>query len=141
MSAIVTILDGIGGGLGAQIIERLRKEDLSDISIVALGTNAVATQRMVNAGADRGASGENAIRVSINLADYIIGPIGIVLPNAMMGEITPLVAEAVFNSHGKKLLLPLNQPHFEIVGISQKNVNDLIGDAIVALKKMLHAGD
>ena len=141
MSAIVAVIDGVGGGIGAQIVERLRKEDLSDLSIVALGTNAVATQRMVNAGADKGASGENAIRVSIGLADYIIGPIGVVLPNAMMGEITPLIAEAVFSSRGKKLLLPLNQPHFEIVGISQKNVNDLIGDAIVALKKMLHAGD
>ena len=138
MSAIVAVIDGVGGGIGAQIVERLRKEDLSDLSIVALGTNAVATQRMVNAGADKGASGENAIRVSINLADYIIGPIGVVLPNAMMGEITPFIAEAVFRSRGKKLLLPLSQPHFEIVGISQKNVNDLIGDAIVALKKMLH---
>jgi len=141
MSAIVAVIDGVGGGIGAQIVERLRKEGLSDLSILALGTNAVATQRMVNAGADKGASGENAIRVSISLADYIIGPIGVVLPNAIMGEITPLIAEAVFNSRGKKLLLPLSQPHFEIVGIGQKNVNDLIGDAIVALKKMLYAAD
>jgi hypothetical protein len=141
MTATIAIIDGVGGGIGAQIVERLRKEDLPGLSLVALGTNAVATQRMVNAGADKGASGENAIRVSINLADYIIGPVGIVLPNAMMGEVTPAVAEAVFNSRGKKPLLPLNQPHFEIVGFSQKNVNDLIGDAIVALKKMLHAPD
>ena len=141
MSATIAVIDGIGGGIGAQIVERLRREGLPDLSIVALGTNAVATQRMVNAGADKGASGENAIRVSINLADYIIGPIGVVLPNAMMGEITPSVAEAVFNSRGKKLLLPLNQPHFEIVGISQKNVNDLIAVAILALKKMLQGAD
>jgi len=141
MPTTIAIVDGVGGGIGAQIIERLRKQDLTAVSIIALGTNAVATQRMVNAGADKGATGENAIRVSINLADYIIGPIGIVLPNAMMGEITPSVAEAVFNSRGKKLILPLNQPHFEIVGISQRNVNDLIGDAMLALKKMLHASD
>jgi len=141
MPATIAVIDGGGGGIGAQIVERLRRENLPGVSIVALGANAVATQRMVNAGADKGASGENAIRVSISLADYIIGPIGIVLPNAMMGEITPSVAEAVFNSRGKKLLLPLNQPHFEIVGMSQKNVNDLIGDALSALKKILHAAD
>ena len=141
MSATVVVIDGVGGGIGAQIIERLRKEDLPGLSIVALGTNAVATQRMVNAGADKGASGENAVRVSIDLADYVIGPIGIVLPNAMMGEITPAMAEAVFNSRGKKLLLPLNQPHFEIVGISQRNVNDLITDAILTLKRMLQTAN
>ena len=141
MTRAIAVVDGIGGGIGAQIVERLRKEDLPGVSIVALGTNAVATQRMVNAGADKGASGENAVRVSIGLADYIIGPIGIVLPNAMMGEITPAMAEAVFNSRGKKLLLPLNQPHFEIVGISQKNVNDLISDAIQALVRMLQSAD
>ena len=135
--ATVVVIDGVGGGIGAQIVERLRKEALRDLSIVALGTNAVATQRMVSAGADRGASGENAVRVSIDVADYIIGPIGIVLPNAMMGEITPGIAEAVFNARGRKLLLPLNQPHVEIVGISQKNVNDLITDAIQTLKGML----
>jgi len=137
----VAVIDGIGGGIGAQIVERLRRENLADVAIVALGTNAVATQRMVNAGADKGASGENAIRVSVGLADFIIGPIGIFLPNAMMGEVTPAMAEAVSNSRGKKLILPLNQPHFEVVGIGQKNVNDLIGDAILALKKMLKPSD
>ena len=141
MTRAIAVVDGIGGGIGAQIVERLRKEDLPGVSIVALGTNAVATQRMVNAGADKGASGENAVRVSIGLADYIIGPVGIVLPNAMMGEITPAMAEAVFNSRGKKLLLPLNQPHFEIVGISQRNVNDLITDAILTLKRMLQTAN
>ena len=141
MTRAIAVVDGIGGGIGAQIVERLRKEDLPGVSIVALGTNAVATQRMVNAGADKGASGENAVRVSIGLADYIIGPVGIVLPNAMMGEITPAMAEAVFNSRGKKLLLPLNQPHFEIVGIGQRNVNDLITDAIQSLVRMLRSPD
>ena len=141
MPPTVAVIDGGGGGIGAQVVERLRKEGPPGISIIALGSNAVATQRMVNAGADKGASGDNAIRVSITIADYIIGPIGIVLPNAMMGEITPAIAEAVFNSRGKKFLLPLSQPHFEIVGLSQKNVNDHIGEAIVALKRMLTPTD
>lgn len=90
---------------------------MRDVRILALGANAVATQRMVDAGADRGASGENAIRVSVGCADYIIGPIGIALPNAMMGEITPGIAEAVLGARGKKLLLPLSQPHVVIVGM------------------------
>jgi hypothetical protein len=130
----IAVIDGVGGGIGAQVIERLRREGISGASLIALGANAVATQRMVDAGADRGASGENAIRVTVPSADFIIGPIGIVLPNAMMGEITPGIAEAVFGAPGRKLLLPLSQPHVVIVGMAQKNVNDLISDAVAAVK-------
>jgi hypothetical protein len=139
MSTTIVVIDGVGGGIGAQIVERLKKESLEGVSVIALGTNAVATQRMVNAGADRGASSENAIRVSVGLGDIIVGPIGVVLPNAMMGEITPAIAEAVFNARGKKLLLPLNQPHFEIVGSNQKNLNDLIADAMLAIRRMIRS--
>jgi hypothetical protein len=137
----IAVIDGIGGGIGAQIVERLRKEGMRDMSILALGANAVATQRMVDAGADKGASGENAIRVSVACADYILGPIGIVLPNAMMGEITPGIAEAVFGAQAKKLLLPLSQPHVTIVGMTQKNVNDLIAEAIAVIKRLLSGLD
>jgi hypothetical protein len=107
------------------------------MSLIALGTNAVATQRMVEAGADRGASGENAIRVSVGEADFIVGPIGVVLPNAMMGEVTPVIAAAVLAARGKKLLLPLNQPHVTIVGMAQKNVTDLISEAIAELEDIV----
>ena len=141
MAITIAVIDGIGGGIGAQIVERLRKEGIRDVSILALGANAVATQRMVDAGADKGASGENAIRVSVASADYILGPIGIALPNAMMGEITPGIAEAVFGAPGKKLLLPLSQPHVLIVGMAQKNVNELISDAIIALKRLISESD
>ena len=137
----IAVIDGIGGGIGAQIVERLRKEGMRDMSILALGANAVATQRMVDAGADKGASGENAVRVCLSGADYIVGPIGIVLPNAMMGEITPGIAEAVFAARAKKLLLPLSQPHVTIVGMTQKNVNDLISEAIAVLKRSLSESD
>lgn len=141
MSVTVVVVDGVGGGIGAQIVERIRREKPSEVSIVALGTNAVATQRMVDAGADRGASGENAIRVSAGVGNFIVGPIGIVLPNAMMGEITPVMAQAILDAPGKKLLLPLSQPHVTIVGISQKNVNELISDAVQALKSALADSD
>jgi hypothetical protein len=133
----IAVIDGMGGKIGVQIVERLRREAMRDVSILALGANVVATQRMVDAGADKGATGENAIRVSVACADFIIGPVGIVLPSAMMGEITPGIAEAVFGAKGKKLLLPLSQPHMVIVGMADKSVDDLISDLVVALKKPL----
>jgi len=133
----IVVIDGVGGGIGAQIVQRLRKESRREMSLIALGTNAVATQRMVEAGADRGASGENAIRVSVGEADFIVGPIGVVLPNAMMGEVTPVIAAAVLAARGKKLLLPLNQPHVTIVGMAQKNVTDLISEAIAELEDIV----
>ena len=105
------------------------------MEILALGANAVATDRMMQAKASRGASGENAIRVSINLADFILAPIGAVIPNSMMGEITPAIAEAVANARGYKLLLPVNQPHFEIVGIEWKALTKQISAAIAVIRE------
>ena len=137
MAATVVIVDGVGGGIGAQLVDRLKRELADQVSIIALGANAVATQRMVDAGAERGASGENAVCVTAPTADFILGPIGIVLPNAMMGEITSRMAEAVLAARGRKLLLPLSQPHVTIVGISPKNVSDLIGEAIHLLRQAL----
>ena len=115
----MAVIDGIGGGIGAQIVEHLRGENIRDASILALGANAVAAQRMVDAGAD----------------------IGIALPDAMMGEVTPDIAEAVFSARGKKLLPPLSQPHVVFVGMVQKNVNDLIADAIAALRRSVPESD
>jgi hypothetical protein len=129
----IAIIDGMGGGIGAQIAGRLRKEAIAGVSLVALGTNAVATQRMIEAGADRGASGENAIRVTVVHSNFVVGPIGIVLPNALMGEITPGIAEAILNAPARKLLLPLNQPHVTIVGLPPKNINELIDESVAVI--------
>ncbi len=134
---IIAVIDGMGGGIGAQIVTQLRTELPLEVEILALGTNAVATQRMMQARASRGASGENAIRVSIGQADYILAPIGAVVPNAMMGEITPAVAEAVASAPGYKLLLPINQPHFEIVGIDWKPLAKQISAAIETIRLAL----
>ncbi|MCX7037894.1 MAG: DUF3842 family protein [Spirochaetes bacterium] len=106
MVVTIAMIKGIGGGTGAQIVERVRRENIPKCSILALGANAGATRSMVDAGADRGASGENAIRVSIGSAVFILGPIGIVLPNAMTGERTFDIAEAVFNARGAKAASP-----------------------------------
>jgi len=137
MARTVIVIDGMGGGIGAQIIARLRKDGLSGASILALGTNAVAAQRMVDAGADRGASGENAFRVTLPRADYVLGPLGVALPDAMMGEVTPEMARAVMSSPARKLLLPLSQQHVEIVGLAQRNVADLVSDAVAELVRLL----
>jgi hypothetical protein len=137
----IAVVDGMGGGIGAQLVERIKRENLQESSLIALGTNAVATQRMIEAGADRGASGENAIKVSAALADFIVGPIGIVLANAMMGEISPAIAEAILSARGKKLLLPLVQSHVIIVGLAQKNLGELIAEAVESLVKASKASD
>jgi hypothetical protein len=134
---IVAVIDGMGGGIGAQIVTQLRQELPLDVEILALGTNAVATDRMMKARASRGASGENAIRVSIGQADFILAPIGVVVPNSLMGEVTPAIAEAIAGAPGQKLLLPINQPHFQIVGIEWKALTKQISAAIQVIRQAL----
>jgi hypothetical protein len=137
MAKTVIVVDGMGGGIGAQLVARIRKDVKTDIALLALATNAVAAERMVDAGASKGASGENAFRVTLPEADVVLGPLGIVLPNAMMGEMTPAMAEAVFASRAKKILLPLAQSHLLVVGLAERNVAELIDEAIAALSKAL----
>jgi hypothetical protein len=137
----IAVIDGMGGGIGAQIVTQLRQELPLDIEILALGANAIATDRMMKANASRGASGENAIRVSVNLADFIVAPIGVVIPNSMMGEITPVIAEAVAGARGRKLLLPVNQPHFEIMGIEVKPLARQISTAVEVIRRAVLGGD
>ena len=136
-SVIIAVIDGMGGGIGAQIVSQLREELPLDVEILALGANAIATQKMMQARANRGASGENAIRVSIGAADIILSPIGVVVPNSMMGEITPGIAEAVAAAPGRKLLLPINQPHFEIIGIEWKALTKQIIATIEIIRQAL----
>jgi len=134
---IIAVIDGMGGGIGAQIVTQLRAALPPDIEIWALGSNAVATQKMMQARASRGATGENAIRVSASKADFILAPIGAVVPNAMMGEITPAIAEAIANAPGRKLLIPINQPHFDIIGVQWKPLAQQIDEAIEKLRQLL----
>ena len=134
---IVAVIDGMGGGIGAQIVTQLRQELPLEVEVLALGTNAIATDRMMKARANRGASGENAIRVSINEADFILAPIGVVIPNSMMGEVTSVIAEAIAGASGRKLLLPINQPHFEIVGMEWKAITKQISAALEIIRQAL----
>lgn len=133
----IAVVDGLGGGLGAQIVSQLKAELGGRVEIYALGTNANATERMVRAGADRGATGENAIRVSIDTVDFIVAPIGVIIPDAMMGEITPRIARSVFRSRGEKILVPLVQQHFTIAGFDPKPIATLISQAVELVKMKL----
>ena len=134
---VIAVIDGMGGGLGAQLITQLAAQVGTDTEIIALGANALATNNMVRAGATRGATGENALRVSLRKADVILGPIGIVIPNAMMGEITPAMAETVASADGKKILIPVSQSHFEIVGLESRPLVTQIREAVARAMSML----
>ncbi|MDM8526478.1 DUF3842 family protein [Desulfococcaceae bacterium HSG8] len=114
----ICVVDGQGGGIGSAVIRKLKELFQETVEIIALGTNAIATAQMLKAKANRGASGENAIVQTVKKADVIIGPISIILAHAMMGEVTPKMAEAVASCPARKLLIPLAQENVEIVGIS-----------------------
>jgi NAD(P)-dependent dehydrogenase (short-subunit alcohol dehydrogenase family) len=122
----ICVIDGQGGGIGSAIIKRLTAAAGDEFEIIALGTNAIATAQMLKARANRGASGENAIVCSVKQADVIIGPVSILMADAMMGELTPAMARAIANSPARKLLLPLSQENIEIVGLVQAPLPHLI---------------
>lgn len=137
---MVAVIDGMGGGLGAQLVGQLSARLKEEAEIVALGTNAIATNNMLRAGAVRGATGENAIRVNLRHAAVVVGPIGIIMPHALMGEITPDIAEAVALCAGRKVLIPVSQSHVDIVGLETGPLVNLIREAVHKTMNYLAAG-
>ncbi|MFO7752402.1 MAG: DUF3842 family protein [Desulfobacteraceae bacterium] len=127
---IICVIDGQGGGIGATIIKKLKDAFGETIEILALGTNAIATAQMLKARSNRGASGTNAIVQTVRGADLIIGPVAIIMPNSMMGELTPQMAEAIAVSPARKLLLPLTQENLEIVGQVHTPLPQLVDELI-----------
>ena len=134
---LIVVIDGMGGGIGAQLVSQLSGQTAAGTEIVCIGANAWATQSMVKAGASRGATGENAVRVMARSADIITGPIGIVIPNALMGEITPCMAEVVASSNARKVLVPVSQSHFEIVGMESRPLVSNIREAAARILEIL----
>ena len=126
----IGVIDGQGGGIGSAVIKKLKENFEESVDITALGTNAIATAQMLKAKANRGASGENAIVQSVQKMEIVIGPVGIIMAHAMMGEVTPRMAEAVAASPARKLLIPLTQENLEIVGISPIPLPHLIDELI-----------
>ncbi|MCK5311555.1 MAG: DUF3842 family protein [Desulfobacteraceae bacterium] len=126
----ICVIDGQGGGIGSTIIKKLKERFEETIEVFALGTNAIATAQMLKSRANRGASGSNAIVQTVRNVDLIIGPVGIIMPHAMMGEVTREMAEAVALSSAKKLLLPLTQDNINIVGVSHTPLPLLVDELI-----------
>ena len=125
----ILVIDGQGGQLGGQIIKSL-KENFSEVDITAVGTNATATATMLKSGATRAATGENPVVVACRKADVIIGPIGIVIADAMFGEVTPQMAVAVGQADATRILLPVNKCDNFIAAVSDLSVSTLIDDLV-----------
>ena len=123
----ILVIDGMGGGIGKSIIEKL-KADLSDAEIIAVGTNSIATSNMLKAGANYGASGENAVVYNCGKADYIVGVMGIVFANSMNGEVTPAMAAAVSASDAHKVFIPIDRCNVTVLGVATKPIQSYIDE-------------
>ena len=132
----IVIIDGQGGRLGAALCEEL-KRSLPTLELYAIGTNSIATAAMLKAGADFGATGENPVIVAARDADVIIGPIGILSADSLLGEVTPAMAVAVGQSAATKLLLPMNRCKNQIVGAKPLSMTELVLETRERLKALL----
>ncbi len=125
----IMIMDGQGGGVGKSLVEALAQA-CPKAELIAVGSNATATANMMKGGTVNGATGENAVIYNSQRVDVIVGPIGIVLANAMLGEITPKMAEAVASSDAKLILIPMNRFHATVVGVETRKLADYIKEAV-----------
>ncbi len=129
MAKKILIIDGQGGMLGKQLVEALRKA-VPAAEITAVGTNSTATSNMLKAGAHQAATGENAVLVGVRRADIVAGPVGIVIADSLLGEITPAMAMAAGQSDAYKVLLPVNRCNNIIIGTSGRTTSELIAEAV-----------
>ena len=125
----VLVVDAQGGGVGKQLVAAIKKQ-YPDVTVTAVGANSAAAAAMLKAGADNSATGENAVVVNCRRADVIVGPIGIVIADSLLGEITPAMALAVSQSSAKRILLPMNHCDNIVVGVSDLNLGKLIQQAV-----------
>ncbi len=131
----VLIIDAQGGGIGRQLVAAV-KARLPKVQVISVGTNSAATAAMLKAGADAGVTGENAVVVNCRKADVIIGPVGIVIADSLLGEITPAMAVAVGQSSAKRILIPVNHCDNLVVGVQDLNLGRLINQAVDELAKL-----
>ena len=131
----ILVIDGQGGGLGRQLVAAVKKA-VPQAVVTAIGTNSAATSAMLKAGADRAATGENAVVVNCRHADVIVGPIGIVIADALLGEITPAMAAAVCQSGAKRVLVPINHCENYVVGVPEQPVSQLVAAAAQKVKAL-----
>ena len=134
----ILVIDGQGGGIGRAVVAAL-KQARPGLRLLALGTNATATAAMLRAGADQGATGENAICYQCKTADVIIGVVGILHANAMLGEISPAIAAAVSGSEAQKVLIPLDRCGLHIMGVTRRPLDELIAEAVATVAALADA--
>lgn len=135
----VLIIDGQGGNMGRQLVEQLLLQSNITLEVTVVGTNAIATANMLKASARvQGATGENAVVVAARKADVIVGPVGIVMADALMGEITSAMANAVAQSNAYKVLLPVNKCNHFIVGVQDASMSQLVQQAVQEVIKALN---
>lgn len=135
----IAVVDGQGGGIGRHIIEEIRRQLPREVEVIALGTNALATSVMVKAGANEGASGENAVVWNAARVDLIAGSLSILLANSMLGELTPAMARAIAESPARKLLLPMNRSRVEVVGVAEEPLPHQVARLVLRLKRLWEA--
>ena len=127
---IITVIDGQGGGLGAALIARLKDKLGGEHQLIAVGCNALATSAMLKAGAQRGATGENAVCYNAARSDLILGPIGLLSANALMGEVSPAMANAVSAAQGRKILIPSSSCGILVAGATGLKLEDALQSAV-----------
>ncbi len=132
----LVIIDGQGGRLGSLLVEAIKKEALP-VEPLVIGTNAIATAAMLKAGANQGATGENPVLVACRDADVIVGSLGILSADSLLGEITPKMAVAVGQSKALKLLLPLNRCNNRVIGVKDATMSELVKETVGQLKTLL----
>ncbi len=137
----ILVIDAQGGGIGKQLVSAIRKH-LPDVSVLAVGTNSAATTAMLKAGAQSAATGENAVVVGCRRADIIVGPIGIVIADSLLGEVTPRMALAVARSSATRILIPFDHCGNIIAGVSDYSTGALIHSALAEIRRLCgHGGD
>ncbi len=132
----IVVIDGQGGRLGKLLVEGVRAR-LPQARILAIGTNSLATSAMLKAGADLGATGENPVVRGVSDADGVLGPVGIVVANAILGEVTPAMAQAVGSCRGKKYLVPMNSCGVQVAGVAEQPLSAYVAQAVEALARDL----
>lgn len=128
----IAVVDGQGGKLGRQLVEKI-SASVKNAEILAIGTNSAASAAMLKGGADAAATGENALIVACRKADVIVGPVGIAIADALMGEITPAMAAAVGSSNAARVLLPFNKCDTYIAGVGNVSLSEIINDAVAKI--------
>jgi len=132
----IVVIDGQGGGIGSNIVKKLKLE-FPDLNIIALGTNSVATGMMLKAGASQGATGENAIIHNVKDADIIMGVVAILMPNALMGELSPRMAEAIGLSSAMKILIPMKKCNIKVAVPGNYNIEQCIDYSVELVKEYI----